>query len=62
MADDKTKTGKQDRDRVSVGEDYEVNNFARKHGMTAEEARRVISKNGPMRDDAEAAARRGSGK
>jgi hypothetical protein len=62
MADDKNKTGKQDRDRVSLGEDYEVNDFARKHGMTAEEARKVISSKGPMREDVEAAARRGSGK
>jgi hypothetical protein len=62
MADDKSKVGKQDRDRVSLSEDYEVQDFARKHGMTAEEARKVIAESGPMRDDAEAAARRGHGK
>ncbi|MGN6486325.1 MAG: DUF3606 domain-containing protein [Devosia sp.] len=62
MADDKNKVGKQDRDRVSLGEDYEVADFARKHGMSAAEARKVIAGSGPMREDAEAAARRGSRK
>ena len=62
MTDDTTQVGKQDRDRVSRSEDYEVSDFARKHGITAAEARKVISQSGPMREDAEAAARRGSGK
>ena len=62
MADDKHKVGKQDRDRVSLGDDYEVTDFAQKHGISAEEARKVIAKNGPMRKDAEAAVSDGGGK
>jgi hypothetical protein len=38
MADDKTKTGKPDRSRVAGGEGYEVDYFARKHGLTTEQA------------------------
>jgi hypothetical protein len=39
MADDKTNTGKADRSRVAGGEGYEVSYFARKHGITTEQAR-----------------------
>ena len=42
MADDKTKTGKPDRSRVAGGEGYEVGYFARKHGITTEQARARI--------------------
>jgi hypothetical protein len=39
MADDKTNTGKADRSRVAGSEGYEVSYFARKHGITTEQAR-----------------------
>ena len=46
MADDKTKTGNPDRSRVAGGEGYEFGNFARKHGITTEQARELIARIG----------------
>lgn len=56
--DDKTKRGKGDRARVAGGQAYEVAYFARKHGLTAAEARTIIAKAGPDRDAADALAKR----
>ena len=42
MADDKTKTGKQDRLRVVGGQDYEVQYLAKETGILAEQARILI--------------------
>jgi hypothetical protein len=39
MADDKTKTGKPDRDRINVEEDYELREWAEKFGVTPERLR-----------------------
>lgn len=50
--DDKSKRGGADRSRVAGGEPYEVNYFARKHGITADEARDIIARAGPDRDKA----------
>ena len=57
MADDKSKRGGSDRDRVAAGEDYEVEHFAKKHGISAEQARELIKRHGNVREtlDAEAA-------
>ncbi|MGZ3350892.1 MAG: DUF3606 domain-containing protein [Xanthobacteraceae bacterium] len=44
MADDKRKRGAADRRRVAAGEPYEVNYFARKHGLSKEEALKIIKK------------------
>ena len=57
MADDRTKRGGADRDRVAAGQDYEVEHFARKHGITTEEAKALIKRHGNNREtlDAEAA-------
>jgi hypothetical protein len=46
MADNKRKTGKADRSKVSRSEGYEVSYFARKHGITAEQTRKLIDKVG----------------
>jgi hypothetical protein len=46
MADNKKKTGKQDRRTVAKGEGYEVAYFARKHGITREQALRLIDRVG----------------
>lgn len=46
MADDKTNVGSCDRDRVAGGEGYEVEYFARKHGITPDEARNLIHRHG----------------
>jgi hypothetical protein len=49
MADDKTKRGGQDRSRVSGEQPYEVGYFARKHGITREQAQGLIEKVGANR-------------
>jgi hypothetical protein len=50
MADDKSKTGGQDRSRVAGGQDYEVRHFAEKNGITIDQAREVIQRCGNDRD------------
>lgn len=49
MPDSKTKRGGDDRTRVAGGEGYEVKYFARKHGITAQQARDLIKKVGNNR-------------
>jgi predicted DNA-binding protein YlxM (UPF0122 family) len=54
MADDKTKTGKPDRDRINVDEDYELSEWAKKFGVTPERLRQAVKTSGPMVKDIEA--------
>lgn len=54
--DDKSKRGKPDRSRVAASEPYEVSYFARKHGITAVEARAILKEAGPGREAANALA------
>ncbi len=56
MADDKSKRGAADRSKVAGGEGYEVNYFARKHGITKDQAEGLIKKIGNNRDKLNAAA------
>ena len=56
MADDKTNRGEPDRSRVAAGEGYEVEYFARKHGITVEQARELIDRVGNDRGALDAAA------
>ena len=56
MADNKAKRGGPDRRRVSGGEGYEVNYFARKHDITGQQARDLIEKIGGDREKLNAAA------
>lgn len=56
MADDKLKRGGADRRQVAGGEGYEVNYFARKHGITKDQARSLIKKIGNDREKLNAAA------
>lgn len=56
--DDKNERGEVDRVRVSAKEPYEVTYFARKHGITAAEARDIIARAGPDRKAANALAQR----
>lgn len=56
MADDKTKRGGEDRGRVAGGEDYEVEYFARKHGISKEQAEELISRIGNDRTKLDEAA------
>ena len=46
MADDKSKTGGVDRSRVSGSEQYEVDYFAKKHGISTERAKEIIRQAG----------------
>jgi ABC-type microcin C transport system permease subunit YejB len=58
MADDKTKTGGQDRDRVAGGQDYEVEDFARKTGLSPDQVRALIKRHGNDRATLEREAAR----
>lgn len=51
MADDKSKTGGQDRDRINVNEDYELRDWSKKFGVTPEELKDAVKKVGPMAGD-----------
>jgi len=52
MADAKSKRGAADRRRIARGQAYEVSYFARKHGLTAEQARKIIQQAGGSREKA----------
>jgi hypothetical protein len=56
MRDDKSKRGSRDRSRVSGSEKYEVSYFAKKHGITMEQARELIKTVGNSRAKLDAAA------
>lgn len=56
MADDKAKRGGGDRRRVAGGEGYEVNYFARKHGISKDQAQDLIKRIGNDREKLNAAA------
>lgn len=56
MTDDKSKRGGIDRKRVAAGEGYEVRYFARKHGLSRDEARELIKQIGNDREKLNAAA------
>lgn len=58
MSDDKTNRGGADRARVAGGEGYEVDYFAQKHGITADEAKGLIDRIGNDREKLDAAAER----
>jgi Protein of unknown function (DUF3606) len=57
MPDDKTKVGKPDRSRVSADQDYEVQQFAEKHGLSPQQVRDLISRFGNSREKLEQAAK-----
>jgi len=57
MADDKSKRDFRDRDQVSADEDYEVQYFAEKAGITPEQVRDLIRKHGNSRETLEREAK-----
>lgn len=57
MADDKSKIGEPDRNRVSVSEDFEVQHFARENGMTVAEVLDLIKRFGNDREKLEDAVK-----
>jgi hypothetical protein len=55
MADSKTNRSGRDRSRVAAGQGYDVSYFARKHGITAQQARDLIKEVGNDREKLNAA-------
>jgi hypothetical protein len=62
VADDKSKTDGRDRSRVSGSEPYEVEYFAQKHGLSAQQARDLIAEVGNDREKLDAAAGKVNGR
>lgn len=58
MADNKSKRGEADRRQVAGGEGYEVNYFARKHGISKDQAQDLIKRVGNDREKLNAAAQK----
>lgn len=58
MPDDKSIIGGQDRARVAAGEDYEVGDFARRHGLQPDEVRDMIARVGNDREALEREAQK----
>ncbi|MBV9528541.1 DUF3606 domain-containing protein [Sphingomonas sp.] len=56
MSDDTTNRGGRDRSQVAGGEGYELDYFARKHGISREQAQQLISSLGNDRATLDAAA------
>lgn len=54
MSDDKTKTGGQDRSRISLSEDYEVRDWSKKFGVTPDELRAAVKAVGNQAEAVEA--------
>jgi hypothetical protein len=57
MADDKSKRDFRDRDRVSAGDDYEIEYFAQQNGISADQVRQLIKNKGNDRATLAEAAR-----
>lgn len=61
MADSKQKRGAGDRNRVSATQGYELAYFARKHGITRDQAKQLIARVGNDRAKLNAAAEKMKG-
>ena len=51
MSDDKSKPGGQDRQLISVSEDYEVRDWAKKFGVTEKALRDAVARVGNRAED-----------
>jgi Protein of unknown function (DUF3606) len=58
MADSKSNRGGRDRGRVAAGQRYELGYFARKHGISRDQARSLIQRVGNDRAKLNAAAQK----
>lgn len=58
MADNRSNRGGRDRGRVAGGQGYELGYFARKHGISRDQARSLISRIGNDRAKLNAAAQK----
>jgi hypothetical protein len=56
MADSTKNRGQRDRSRVAAGQGYELGYFARKHGISRDQARQLIARVGNDRAKLNAAA------
>ena len=59
MPDDRSKKGKQDRDRIALGEKHEVAYAAKAMGTTEANVRAAVKAVGPMRKDVAKAVKKG---
>lgn len=62
MADDRSNRGGRDRSRVAAGQGYELGYFARKHGISRDDARKLIDRVGNDRTKLNAAAEKLKGR
>jgi hypothetical protein len=62
MADNRSNRGGRDRSRVAAGQGYELGYFARKHGISREQAKSLIHRIGNDRAKLNAAAERIKGR
>lgn len=62
MADNKSDRGGRDRSRVAADQGYELGYFARKHGISRDDARSLISRIGNDRAKLNAAAEKMKGR
>ena len=53
MSDDKSQTGGQDRELISLSEDYEVRDWAKKFGVTEDDLRAAVARVGNRAEDVE---------
>ncbi len=51
MADDKMITGRADRERINIHENYELSDWSAKLGVTSWEVKAAVRKVGPMARD-----------
>ena len=58
MPDNRSNRGGRDRGRVAAGQGYELGYFARKHGLSRDQARSLIQRIGNDRAKLNAAARK----
>lgn len=58
MSDNKSKRGAADRRQVAAGEGYEITYFARKHGISKDQAQDLIKRVGNDREKLNAAAQK----
>jgi hypothetical protein len=60
MADDTSKTGNPDRQRVNVNEDYELRDWSQKWGVSREQVKEAVAKVGTRAADVERELKGGS--
>jgi hypothetical protein len=51
--DNKSKTGRPDRDRINVNEPYELQDWSKRFGVTPEELKRAVKEAGTSAKDVE---------